>query len=199
MYWCIVCGCGRVSHYTWLSLFPDQSITRWRNQRETFSALLAVCAGNSPHKGQRRGALIFSLMCAGINGWVNNRVAVDFRRHSALYDVIAMYLIVKLEGEYWPFRNVYDIFKIIALKIVNVVQKLCHFRYWYFVRHLYGAFEITYKNILLIYWTAYIFYICEDLWALRFNNLNNSSNISRLILIFLTCNTPCARTNKKCF
>ena len=28
---------------------------------------------NSPHKGQRRGALMFSLICAWINGWVNNR------------------------------------------------------------------------------------------------------------------------------
>ena len=27
---------------------------------------------NSPHKGQWRGALMFSLICARINGWVNN-------------------------------------------------------------------------------------------------------------------------------
>ena len=37
--------------------------TWWRHQMETFSALLAICAGNSPvnspHKGQRRGALMF--------------------------------------------------------------------------------------------------------------------------------------------
>ena len=29
----------------------------------------------SPHKGQWRGALMFSLICARINGWVNNREA----------------------------------------------------------------------------------------------------------------------------
>ena len=34
-------------------------ITWWRHQMETFSALLAICAGNSPHKGQWRGALMF--------------------------------------------------------------------------------------------------------------------------------------------
>ena len=28
---------------------------------------------NSPHKGQWRGALMFTLICARINGWVNNR------------------------------------------------------------------------------------------------------------------------------
>ena len=45
---------------------------------------------NSPHKGQWRGALIFSLTCAWINGPVNNRVASDLRRHCAHYDVIVM-------------------------------------------------------------------------------------------------------------
>ena len=45
---------------------------------------------NSPHKGQWRGALMFSLICVGINGWVNNRKAGDLRRHSTNYDVIVM-------------------------------------------------------------------------------------------------------------
>ena len=45
---------------------------------------------NSTHKGQWRGALIFSLICAWINGWVNNREAGDLRRHRAHYDVIIM-------------------------------------------------------------------------------------------------------------
>ena len=44
----------------------------------------------SPHKGQWRGALMFSLIYAWINGWVNNREAGDFRRHSAHYDVTVM-------------------------------------------------------------------------------------------------------------
>ena len=69
----------------------------WRHEMETFSALLAICAGNSSvtggfpaHKGQWRGALMLSLICIWINGWVNNRKAVDLRRHCAHYDVIAM-------------------------------------------------------------------------------------------------------------
>ena len=45
---------------------------------------------NSPHKGQRRGALMFSLICVWINGWENNREAGDLRRHHAHYDVIVM-------------------------------------------------------------------------------------------------------------
>ena len=54
---------------------------------ETFSALLAICAGNSPHKGQwrRRRALMFSLICVWINGWLNNREAGDLRRYHPLW------------------------------------------------------------------------------------------------------------------
>ena len=45
---------------------------------------------NSPHKGQWRGALMLSFICAWINGWVNNREAGDLRRHRAHYDVTVM-------------------------------------------------------------------------------------------------------------
>ena len=45
---------------------------------------------NSPHKGQWRGALMFNLICARINVWVNNREAGDLRRYRTHYDVIVM-------------------------------------------------------------------------------------------------------------
>ena len=59
---------------------------------ETISAFCAAfCAGNSPvTKGQWRGALMFSLICAWINAWLNNREAGDLRRHRAHYDVTVM-------------------------------------------------------------------------------------------------------------
>ena len=44
----------------------------------------------SPHKGQSRGALMFSLICAWINGRANNRNANDLKRHQAHYDVTVM-------------------------------------------------------------------------------------------------------------
>ena len=68
----------------------------WCHKMETFFALLVFCAGNSsvpvksPHKGQWRGDLMFSLICALINGWVNNGEAGDLRRHRTHYDVIVM-------------------------------------------------------------------------------------------------------------
>ena len=72
----------------------------WRYQMELFSALLALCAGNSPamvnspHKGQWRGALRFSLLCAWPSGWVNNRDGGDLRRHRTHYGVTAMHAII---------------------------------------------------------------------------------------------------------
>ena len=49
---------------------------------------------NSPHKGQRRGAFMFSLICI-INGWVNIGEAGDLRCHCTHCDVIVM------EHVYW--------------------------------------------------------------------------------------------------
>ena len=55
---------------------------------------------NSPHKGQWRGALMFSVIFARMNGWVNNRYAGDLRRHQVHYDVIVMYVVnPSLTGE----------------------------------------------------------------------------------------------------
>ena len=45
---------------------------------------------NSPHKCQWRGALMFSLICVWINGWVNNREASDLRRYRAHCDITVM-------------------------------------------------------------------------------------------------------------
>ena len=72
--------------------------TWWRHQVETFSVLLALCAGihrspvNSPYKGQWRGSLVFFMICAWTNGWTNNRSAGDLRRHRAHYGVTVLAL-----------------------------------------------------------------------------------------------------------
>ena len=67
----------------------------WRYQMETFSALLAICAGNSPVTGefpaQRPVRRSFDvLVCDWLNGWVNNGEAGDLRRHRAHYNVTVM-------------------------------------------------------------------------------------------------------------
>ena len=85
----------------------------WRNQIETFSALLILCGHrksmfvcgmgmkicywlcmeftvNSPHKSRWSGALMSYLICAWTNSWGNSRDACDLRRNRAHYDVTVM-------------------------------------------------------------------------------------------------------------
>ena len=72
---------------------------------ETFSMLLAICAGNSPVTGEfpaqrpvmRSFDIFFDL--AWIHGWVNNGEAGDLRRHRAHYDVIVMPIITLRPGQ----------------------------------------------------------------------------------------------------
>ena len=73
-------------------------LTWWRHQMETFSALLALCEGNSPMTGEfpwqrpvTRGFDI-SLIHAWTNNWVNTRDAGHLRRHRAHYDITVIYL-----------------------------------------------------------------------------------------------------------
>ena len=47
-------------------------------------------SGEFPTQSQWRGAFRFSLICAWIKGWVNNRKADDLRRRCVHYDVIVM-------------------------------------------------------------------------------------------------------------
>ena len=78
---------------------------------ETFSALLAICAGNSPASGEflaqrtvMRSFDVFFDLCLN-NGWENNREAADLRRYRAHYDVIVMILSicpeVDVTGPHW--------------------------------------------------------------------------------------------------
>ena len=75
---------------------PIDKIPWWRHQMETFPRYWPFVRGihrspvNSPHKGQWRRALMFSLICTRINGWVNNGEADDLRRCLAHYDVTVM-------------------------------------------------------------------------------------------------------------
>ena len=64
---------------------------------ETFSALLAICVGNSLVTGefpsQRPVTRSFDVFCdlrLNKNGWVNNREAGDSSRHRTHYDVTVM-------------------------------------------------------------------------------------------------------------
>ena len=61
--------------------------------------------GNSPHKGQWRGDLMFSLICTRINCWVNNVGAGDLRRHRAHRNVLTSSCLFGQGTMYRAHRN----------------------------------------------------------------------------------------------
>ena len=114
--WETVFQCNPISHwlgvYTvkmWQVIYSSQSLHRWtiighfadfflhddviklKHFRRYWPFVRGIHRSpvNSPHKGQRRGALMFSFS-AWITDWVNNRESGDLGRHSAYYDVIVM-------------------------------------------------------------------------------------------------------------
>ena len=60
---------------------------------------------NSPHKGQWRGAWMFSLIYACTNGWVNNRDTGGLRRHRAHYNVTVMRWEISQASRSWLIQE----------------------------------------------------------------------------------------------
>ena len=82
--------CSRSKHTAWDHSHDD--VIKWKHFPRYWPFVRGIhwSTVNSPHKGQWRGALMFSLICVWINGWVNNRGAGDLRRYLAHYDVTVM-------------------------------------------------------------------------------------------------------------
>ena len=129
---------------------------------ETFSALLAMCAENSPitvnspQKGQWHGSLVFSLICAWINGWVNNGEAGDLRRHRTHYDVIVMgFHGSHVESMHGPM--------FIFCFLFSVLTRKCYIFNW---RCLY-QYEFEFEIIVWFMWLLFhsitdpFYYMCQ--------------------------------------
>ena len=76
--------------WRFLGCAPGQSLLQTMMTSSNANIFRVPLCGDSPHKGQWRGALMFSLVCTWINGWVNNRETGDLDHHCAHYDVIVM-------------------------------------------------------------------------------------------------------------
>ena len=76
------------THYHWV----HDDVIKWKHSPHYWPFVWGIHRSpvNSPHKGQWRGALMFSFICPWINGWVNNCEAGDLRHHRGHYDVIVM-------------------------------------------------------------------------------------------------------------
>ena len=71
-YWDNACPCVT----SWLN---HDDVIKWRHFPRYWPFVRGIHRSpvNSPHKGQWRGALMFSLICVWINGWVNIGEAGD--------------------------------------------------------------------------------------------------------------------------
>ena len=85
--------CHTASYITVIRQWLHDDVIKWKKNFRVTGHLCGEFTGppgNSPHKGQWRGALVFSLICVWINGWVNNRDAGDSKRNRPHYDVSVM-------------------------------------------------------------------------------------------------------------
>ena len=108
---------------------------------------------NSPHKGQWRGALMFSLFWAWINGWVNNREAGYLRRQRAHYDVTVMITVMLCV----KFQNDWMIEKEIVGKrdFARFEFKMSFGRISYIAQHLRFPLYLSGEHSIL-FWTAWL-------------------------------------------
>ena len=91
--------------YRIFKIWPHDDVIKWKHFPRNWPFVRGIHRSpvNSPHKGQWRRALMFSLICVWINGGVNNREAGDLRRYRAHYDVTVM-LKIQGQGHGWDER-----------------------------------------------------------------------------------------------
>ena len=83
---------SRISSVYPIVLLKHDDVIKWKHFPRYWPFVRGIHRWpvNSPHKGQWRGALMFSFICVWINSWINNCEASDLRRYCAHYDVIVM-------------------------------------------------------------------------------------------------------------
>ena len=92
--WFVLCGIFDICmiQYNVTAICDRDEVIKWKHFPHYWPFVRGIHRSpvNSSHKGQWRGALMFSLICVWINGWVNNREAGDLRHCCAHYGVIVM-------------------------------------------------------------------------------------------------------------
>ena len=101
-----VCQHKKPSAWFWYNLQEIKSchddVIKWKHFPRNWPFVREIHRSpvNFLHKGQWRGALMFTLIYAWTNDWVNNREAGDLRRQHGHCDVIVMVY----------FSNIYQIY-----------------------------------------------------------------------------------------
>ena len=118
---------------------PHDDVIKWQHFRVT-GHLCGEFTGprrDSPHKGQWRGTLMFSSICAWINRWVNNGEAGDLRRYRTHYDVIVMWYWWHIDALKNPDHHV------LRQDIIRTNEDLYYLSQWWIVisGNITNAFE----------------------------------------------------------
>ena len=133
---------------------------------------------NSSHKGQWRGALMFSLICAWMNGSVNNREAGDLRRHRAHYDIIVMFCVYEGRNLMWYLLlPIVCIFMLVLILDKNTIRKSRDYELW-----LYKVLNIkTYLRI-----KSFERKILGKTWVMKKNMNKNKKSIENSSSLYQT-------------
>ena len=121
---------------------------------------------NSAHKGQWRGALVFSLICVWINSWANNGEAGDLRRYRAHHDIIVMWLnflrasyITSCQSSVYNWQEPHRVMDDITHTLTNgfrsqndskSILTICKVKHWFKVYKYIYFYRITSKDNDLI-------------------------------------------------
>ena len=109
-------------------------ISWWSHQWKHFPRYRPLVRGsqwssvNSLHKVHWCRALMFSLICAWINGWVNNREAGELRRHRDRYDVTVMFFFINVHIGYCAMF-IHVVQGVLVSIVIYIGQCLLHFHW----------------------------------------------------------------------
>ena len=163
---------------------------------------------NSPHKGQRRGTLMFSLICVWINDWVNNGEAGDLRRYRIHYDVTVMwYFDPKLS--HWGRDETadYGMFRTCIMKsFIYMYLMFMYLQPIKFEPHINNAIYLCTRVMLALYivfTVVFSYYGCmscisEHWWKKVDQSLNILTYLGQWTLYITQLNKHLAPDSRKC-
>ena len=168
-----------------------------RHQMERFSALLALCAGKSPHKGRWCRALMFSLIYAWRNSWANNRDACDLWRHRAHYDVISSVICMRAQVNSSTLANICLLiqtfkyqccgfqvhFKSILVYNVKTKSDLCQMSTLH--NGLHNKFGFYFFLCSLVLNLAYIDYSLRQIWSVNIQCLRCCDHSNKCLFLVI--------------
>ena len=102
-------NCVSQHHWNGDAAISHDDVIKWKHFQRNWPFVRGIHRSpvDSPHKGQWRRALVFSLICASTNGWTNDWGTDDLRRHRAYYDVTVMCHWLQQEMSkcrgHWPY------------------------------------------------------------------------------------------------